>query len=233
MSTEKLPAVSLAIVEDDPATRAAWIKTVEGTVGWHLVWSAESVDAAIRLLEKNTPAVLLVDLGLPDGSGIEIIRRAKQLQSAAAIKVLVISVFGDERNVIGAIECGADGYLLKDASSEQVRVGIEEVLAGSAPISAAIAGHLLRRLRGPTTGQNAPAPTTRDRGFVDALTPREIEVLQYLAKGFSYRQVADLQQISVHTVGTHVKQIYQKLSVRSKNEAIFEAVQSGVITMGN
>ncbi len=142
-------------------------------------------------------------------------------------KVIVISVFGDVRSVVRAIEEGADGYLLKDADAAHVAEAIETVLAGGAPLSPAVAGHILARMR---RGPEA-VPTAAAEPGAAALTAKEMQVLELLAKGRSFKEVAIAHRISQHTVGDHVKSIYRKLSVNSRGEAVFKAVQSGLIRM--
>jgi len=125
--------------------------------------------------------------------------------------------------VVQSIEAGADGYLLKGAEPAEAANAIRSVLDGGAPISPSVAGHILARMRGrDSVPPGASGPT---------LSPREIAVLTDLAKGFRYKEVARLQGISPNTVGDHVKSIYRKLAVSSRSEAVFEAVQAGLIRL--
>ena len=164
---------------------------------------------------------LLVDLGLPDGSGIELIREARQVSPAT--QMLVITVFADEQHVMEAIEAGAHGYLLKDGSSDYIARSIAELLAGGAPISPPIARYLLRRFQlqsQPALARAAPM-----------LTAREREILSLVARGFKVPEIGELLQISGHTVTTHVLHLYRKLEVNSRSEAIYEAVHLGLIDL--
>lgn len=189
--------------------------------GFELVGLAETLRDGLRLIEQSID-VLLVDLALPDGSGLDLITLAHQKLTC---KILVISVFGDVRNVVRAIECGADGYLLKGADTLEVASAIRTVLAGGAPISPAVAGHILSRVRGNLArAEKEPKPAV-------TLTPKEVVILERLAKGLSFKEVARLEDISHHTVGDHVKAIYRKLAVNSRSEAVFEAVQAGLIRL--
>jgi DNA-binding NarL/FixJ family response regulator len=165
--------------------------------------------------------VLLIDLALPDGNGVELIREARA--KLPSIKIIVVSIFGDARSVVRAIEAGADGYLLKGAGEQQAEDAIRSVLGGGAPISPAVASHILARMRerGSSTRAELDAP----------LTEKETAVLIDLAKGFRYKEVARLHGISPHTVADHVKSIYRKLAVNSRSEAVFEAVQAGLIKL--
>ncbi|MBK9654766.1 MAG: response regulator transcription factor [Rhodanobacteraceae bacterium] len=164
--------------------------------------------------------MLLLDLGLPDGNGLDLIEDF----SARDVRVIVFSVLGDEQSVLAAIERGAAGYLLKDTAAGQMREAIAQVLAGGAPLTPAVAGHLLRKMR--RTEVAAPPADKSDTALMD-LTAREREVLMALARGFSYDETATMLEISKHTVNHHIKQIYAKLAVTSRSQAVFEAVQAG------
>ncbi|MBL8323428.1 MAG: response regulator transcription factor [Rubrivivax sp.] len=210
------------LLEDDPATRERLAGIVRGSPGLELAAAFGDLKSALAWLAAHEPPqVLLVDLQLPDGSGIDLIRAARRIAPAA--EAMVISVFGDEAHVVTAIEAGATGYLLKDASGEEIAMAIARLLAGEAPISSAIARHLLRRFRA------APAPVPAAPPAASPLTPRETEVLQLIAKGLSYQRIAAALGMSPNTVTTHIKQIYRKLAVNSRGEAVFEAAQMGLL----
>lgn len=212
--------IRVAIVEDDDILRDELKERVGAAAQFVVIGAATTLQEAKGLCAQE-PDVFLVDLGLPDGSGLELIPHLRI--AAPACKVLVISVFGDVRNVVRAIELGADGYLLKDSDVSQVSEAIETVLAGGAPLSPAVAGHILKRVR------SDARPSERKE--VPRLTPREVALLESLAKGLTVKEVAAVHGISHHTVGDHVKAIYKKLAVSSRGEAIFEAAQSGLIRL--
>jgi DNA-binding NarL/FixJ family response regulator len=132
-------------------------------------------------------------------------------------------VFGDEQHVVEALEAGALGYLLKDGTAEYIGASILEMLAGGSPISPAIARHLLRRFRGGAPGE---AARTEE---LPRLSEREGEVLRLIVKGFTYAEIAELLGVSSHTVTTHVRGIYRKLEVHSRSEAVYEALQLGLV----
>ena len=212
---------TVMIIEDDAPTRARLVDAVAETDGLSIATAVGSLAEAHDYLGTHAPpSVMLVDIGLPDGSGIDLIRSSRKLEPAP--EAMVISVFGDERHVVSAIEAGASGYLLKDA--ENVAESIRKLLEGGSPISSSIARHLLRRFQQPE--QQAEAETD-----LPQLTPRETEVLQLIAKGFSFGEIADMLGLSVHTVTTHVKNTYRKLEVRSRGEAVFEALQRGIVEL--
>lgn len=210
------PRIRVLVVEDDPAIRESLAALVRASPSMCVSGEVDSVAGALFALRKPHD-VVLVDLALPDGSGIEIVREVAKHGRA---RTLVITVFGDEANVLGALEAGADGYLLKDSLA--IDESILQVMRGEAPMSPAIAAHLLRRWRGP-----APASATG----LPALAPRELQLLECLARGLSYREAAEELALSPHTVGDYVKGIYRKLSVNSRGEAVFTAMQRGLIRM--
>lgn len=189
--------------------------------GLEICGSADTLATGRALLASN-PDVLLIDLALPDGNGVDLIREARTQLSG--VKIIVVSIFGDARSVVRAIEAGADGYLLKGADPREAEAAIRSVLEGGAPISPAVASHILSRMR----------ERSAARAELDApLTEKEIAILTDLAKGFRYKEVARLHGISPHTVADHVKSIYRKLAVNSRSEAVFEAVQAGLIRLND
>ena len=211
---------TVLIVEDDEETRGYIADALGGEGGSYVVTTAATLEQGVELLEREPPDVMLVDLGLPDGNGLELIQRSRRLSSET--RALVISVFGDERSVITAIEAGARGYLLKSEAPEDLRLCVHQLLAGGAPISPGIAAHLLRRFREP-----APAPDDGVKG--SKLTAREREVLQLMVQGLTYKEAAKTLGISRNTVASHIKHIYRKLEVDSRGEAVFEALSRGIL----
>ena len=210
----------ILIVEDDEPTRERLVRALAAHADEiELAAAVGTCREALLALRSDPPEVLLVDLDLPDGHGIELIRAARSL--SADTLSMVVTVFGDEKSVLGAIEAGARGYLLKDESAEGVGVAILQLLAGGSPITPAIAQHLILRFQ-----ERAPS-AEREAG--PALSKRELEVLELVVKGFSFGEIAGLLALSPHTVGTFVRRIYRKLEVRSRGEAVFEALQLGIV----
>lgn len=212
--------IPVLVVEDDRVTRQALIDKVEQDPGLTVSGAAGTLSDGRRLIESGPARVALMDLGLPDGDGTELIRLAAA--RTPPIEVMVITVFGDERHVIRALEAGATGYLLKDADAASVAQAIHDLLAGGSPISTSIARHLLKRFRREPA---APDASTAH------LTPREMEVLEVVSRGYSNAEIGTLLHLSLHTVNSHIKSIYRKLAVRSRSEAVFEAVQQGLINI--
>lgn len=226
------------IVEDDPQMREFFAASVERAPELALVASVGTAAQALAVLDdsKVSVDVLLTDLGLPDGSGLEVIRHARRKHPEC--EPLVISMFGDEENVLASIEAGALGYIHKDAAPGDVAHIILEMKAGASPISPMIARRVLFRyfaLQGKVANDAAQISdaTTRKEasiGLSDELSKREKEVLEMIARGFSYAEISRLQAISVHTVQSHIKNLYRKLAVHSKNEAVYEATRMGLLT---
>lgn len=210
------PRRTVLLVEDDDPTRKRLAASVADQPELHLVAAVGSVAEARQALERGFPDVLLTDLGLPDGSGIDLIRELRR--AGASTQAMVVTVFGDERHVANALEAGALGYLLKDASSESIGHSILELLDGGSPISPAIARYVLRRL------QPGDAPEERP-----LLTERETDVLRLLVKGFTAPEVAGLLGITGHTVKTHIRKVYEKLEVHSRGEAVAEAIHLNLV----
>lgn len=215
---------AVAIVEDDPFVRRHVARLIEAHPELDLVGQAGTL-AEGRALLAAAPHLVVIDLGLPDGSGLDLIREAAARTPPP--RLLVLTVFGDESSVLSAVAAGADGYVLKDSADEALCADMIETLNGGSPISASVAAYLLRRLRRDEDA-TPPEATMPDASPV---TPREVELLNLLARGLSYREVAGALNISHHTVGAHIKAIYRKLAVNSRSEAVFEAVQSGLIRL--
>ncbi len=233
--------IGVLIVEDEPEFLSRFSAAVLGDPQLRLMGAVSTGKAGLALLDAQPPDVLLVDLGLPDISGIELIRHAARHHTGC--DCLVVTMFADDGHVLGSIEAGATGYLLKDASAARIAAAIHEVREGGSPISPSIARRVLARFRaGPPAGaagsatpaltaRGAPVqtPTQTPAAEPSPLSERETELLRLVAKGFSFEAVAEVLCISPHTVVTHVKNIYRKLAVHSRGEAVHEARQMGLL----
>lgn len=203
--------VTIALVEDDDGTRKRLVASILRDPELRLVGEYRNGGEALASLAAGAPNVFLVDLGLPDISGLEVVR--KVAAGYPSCNILVVTVFGDEESIIGALEAGARGYLLKGALEHDIAEDIRHLRSGGSPLSPVIARQVLKRL----------LPAKAVAADDTLLTPRESEILNAIARGFSYAETAGLLHISVQTVHTHLKNIYKKLSVHSKTEAVFEA----------
>jgi len=218
---------TVMVVEDDTKILNRFCRIIAADPELELFAAVGSLAAALQVVRERAPDVLLTDLGLPDGSGIALIRETTRLHPATDI--MVITVFGDEQHVMQSIEAGATGYIIKDSLPE-VFVGlIKQLVEGGSPISPVIARQLLKRFKGAPA--DMPAPTTQPAMPAEdaGLSPRESEVLSLIAKGFSFGEIAKLLGVSQHTITTHVKKIYQKLAVHSRGEAVYEAGKLGLL----
>ncbi len=222
------------IVEDEPELLLKFATAVQSDPLLALSGAVPTGKAGMALLDALKPDVLLVDLGLPDISGIEVIRHSALHHPNT--DVLVVTMFGDDQHVLASIEAGATGYLLKDALADRICVSIHELRAGGSPITPSIARKVLARFRLPVpatiqaSSKNPGAKSAVSDGSSPAsLTEREVDILRLVAKGLSFNEVGDSLGISPHTVVAHVKKIYRKLAVHSRGEAVFEAGQMGLL----
>ncbi|MFN9805337.1 MAG: response regulator [Betaproteobacteria bacterium] len=215
---------TVIIVEDEPEFRRRFAQIVESEPSMRLAGVASTRREAQTLLEKEPFDVLLIDLGLPDGNGIDLIKQVSQTRPEADI--MVVTVFGDEQHVVSSIEAGATGYILKDSTPADVISCIRLLRAGGSPVSPVVARSVLRAIR----NRMAAEPATRaPQPESNPLSTRETEILQLLAKGMSFNEIGEILGISPHTVTAHIKKIYRKLAVHSRGEAVYEATQMGLL----
>ncbi|HEX4879462.1 MAG TPA: response regulator transcription factor [Limnobacter sp.] len=227
------PPIGVILVEDDPATQDHLVKVIGDSPQLALLGYANTASDAYALLFMTEPKVALIDLGLPDSSGIQIIEWLSK--NKPDTESLVITAFGDEDHVVRSLEAGASGYLLKDYSGAELEAHIVEVANGGSPISPLIARQLLGRIQGRSPLANAsPREQTlelQEARKSCAITDRELMVIQQVAKGFTAQEIANQMGISTHTVATHVKRIYKKLHVHSRSEAVYEASLLGLLDL--
>jgi len=213
----------ILVVDDDDAFRESVCAAIARDTGMVLAAQGNSVAAARQAIGKVSFDVALIDLGLPDGNGIDLILEISRTRPD--VDIMVVTVFGDEAHVLASIEAGATGYLLKRSLTDTLGATVRELRAGGSPISPVIARQLLQRFKRDTPGSPQPAAVVDDGG----LSEREREVLLFIAKGFTVGEIANMLHLSAHTVATHVKHIYRKLAVHSRTEAVFEAGRMGLL----
>lgn len=223
LSGSFIAMIRVALVEDDLHFHASLTAAINQAADMQLRASARTLAEGMALLADEAPDVLLVDLGLPDGSGIELIRAARQHWPRC--DVMVVTVFGDESHVLWAVENGASGYLLKDYPPERIVEEVRNLANGGSPINPYIARQILKRFQA-SSSPPAPAPDTTAR---PALSERELDVLRLITKGFNYNEIASLLTVSRQTVLTYVRRIYLKLGVNSQTQAVFEARRHGIL----
>lgn len=218
------PRWRVVLLEDDADMRGFFESCVNAHPALELAASFGMLAPARAWFAQHQADVLLADLALPDGHGLELL--AHVVRSQPGCDVLVISVFGDEDTVIACVEAGAVGYIQKDATPADVAQIIVDVKQGASPISPMIARKLLARVH--QNGQRE-ALAAVPAAAAHLLTPRETEVLELIARGYSYAEIARLQAVSKHTVQSHIKNLYSKLAVHSRGEAVFEASRMGLL----
>ena len=210
--------IHVVIVDDDLGFRDTLSSVVQAAPDMFLAGTAGTRAEGLAVLNGPPADVLLVDLGLPDGSGIDVIKAAVLFWPSCS--VMVSTNFGDETHVMRSIEAGAAGYLLKDSSPSKILDEIRSLASGGSPISPIIARQVLARFR-----LNTP-PAAAQELVADSstlLSAREKEVLDFITKGFTTQEIAKLMELSHFTVRSFVRRIYSKLKVSSKAEAIYEA----------
>lgn len=223
-----MQTTSVALVEDDPAARQRFEQAIQAAPDLRLVASFEFGKDALSWLENHRPDVLLTDLGLPDIPGLAVLTYCARRHPGCDI--MVITLYDDEAHVVRSLEAGASGYLLKDSLHDEIVKHIRDLRAGGAPMTPVIARQVLKRFR-----INLPAQQQADSVAADpatTLTARELFILNRVAQGFRYSEIAALEDISINTVHTHVRNIYGKLAVHSRSEAVYEAMQMGLIEKG-
>ena len=201
-------SISVGIVEDDDVLRKSLARLVSDTRGMQCLAACSSGEEAMQKLPPLKPQVVLMDLNLPQMPGTECIRRLKELLPST--QVIVLTVYEDSEHIFRALKAGASGYLLKRSEPDEVLEAIKNASEGGAPMSSQVAQRVVHSFHEPAS---ASLDTT-------TLTDREKEILTFLSKGFANKEIAEKMSISVPTVRTHLRHIYEKLHVRSRTEAI-------------
>lgn len=225
-----MPVNTVLVVEDDHPTRERLCDAIAAQPDMRVGFACDRVAPALAWLEQHRPVVLLTDLGLPDGSGIEIIKQCYARYPDC--NILVITMFGDEKNVLSSVEAGATGYILKDSDQLDVGRAMRELLAGGSPMSPVIARKVLNRARAYEDRRPDPAAESTSRPAATGrqlLTAREAEALNLIARGYTYDETAQRLSVSLSTVQTYVRSIYGKLAVNSRGQAVVEAHRQGLL----
>ncbi|WP_223277509.1 response regulator [Phaeocystidibacter luteus] len=215
----KKPALRVVIVEDNPNMAAAMTEKISFFDELELVGHAPDGVEGVAMIKQENPDLVLMDIQMPHMDGIDATLQVKSF--APHVKVIITTVMDDNEHIFHAIKAGADGYLLKDADPGMLRDAVLEVMEGGAPMSPNVARKALTLLR---TGAE-PERHSSDR---DLLSSRETEILKELSKGSVYTEVAESLFIAPSTVRKHVENIYKKLQVHSKIEAIDLARRKGL-----
>jgi DNA-binding NarL/FixJ family response regulator len=210
--------IAVAIVEDNPDIRMGTSYILRTSRSCSVVGEYANAEGLIDDFDRTAPDVVLMDIGLPGINGIEAIELLKR--EHPRVEIVVLSVYEDDANVFRAICVGASGYIAKPVMPQQLLEAVEQAFGGGTPMSPHIARKVLEMFR-----QNAPPPKADYR-----LTPRELEVLELLVKGDNYKSMADKLFLSVFTVCAHIRNIYEKLHVHSKSQAVAKAITEQVVS---
>jgi DNA-binding NarL/FixJ family response regulator len=206
--------IRLLIVDDHPVVRAGLVGMLSDEPGFEVVGEASDGDQAIRVAAATRPDVVLMDLRMPGVGGVE---ATAQITAAGDAKVLILTTYESDDQILAAIEAGASGYLLKAAPQAEIVAGIHSVAAGQTALSPRVAARLVERMRAP-----APAPDA-------VLTAREIDVLRLVATGNSNKQIAVALGIGESTVKTHLLKVFEKLGVADRTRAVTLAMERALL----
>ena len=198
---------TVAIVEDNKTTREGLETIINLSPDFRCVCTCSTAEEALRVLPKLEPELVLMDIQLPNMSGVECVARLKEL--LPALKAIMVTVYEDPDRVFSALRAGASGYLLKRSTPDEVLNAMREVQLGGGAMSGEIARKVIGYFREQTTAKNE----------VEELTPREREVLELVVHGLSNKEICERLNVTVAAVRFHLKHIYQKLHVHSRTEA--------------
>jgi len=201
-------AITVSIVEDDAGMREILVDWINQAEGFRCVSNHASGESAMESIPKHKPQVVIMDINLPGINGVEAVRRLKPLVPAA--QFVMLTVYEDEDHIFQALQAGATGYLLKHTIREELITALRDVSGGGSPMTTNIARKVVQAFTQATT----PKPGVAD------LSARESEVLQLLARGYLYKEIADELKVAVPTVNTYIRRVYEKLHVRSRGEAV-------------
>jgi DNA-binding NarL/FixJ family response regulator len=206
-------AISIAIVEDDAMIRENLSRLINETAGFHCAAVYANAEEALQHIPRECPDVVLMDLNLPGLSGIECVRRLKRL--APRLQIMIVTVYEDSDKVFAALQAGAGGYLLKRTPPDKLLEAIREIHQGGAPMSSYIARKVVQSFHESASGNLD----------LDALSPREEEILHLVAAGYHNKEIATQLHISTDTVRVHLRNIYEKLHVNSRSQAVVKMLQ--------
>ncbi len=205
----------LVIVEDDPILRESLKLLLAGETEITVAGAYGSAEDALRALKKSAPDGMLADLGLPGMTGIELIKKAKD--ELPSLEIMAHTVFEDRENVFSAIKAGASGYILKGSSPREIVEAIHAIHKGGAPMSPKIARKIIHEFQDENTGDQY------------ILSQREKDIVKCIEQGLTYKEISIRLKISSHTVHTHIKNIYEKLQAKDRDEALLKARKTGII----
>lgn len=224
------PPIRVFVVEDQTKILKNQLKLLEGHPELSIIGTALSGETGLEEVRRLKPDVLLLDLGLPRMSGIDVTRAVKA--EFPSIEILIFTIFDEEDKVLEAVKAGASGYLLKGTPADKMVEAIKEVHAGGTVIQPNLARRLLKHFRVGEPPSSTPEPANqREEPEGKKLSARETEILQLIAKGVSNSEAATMLTLSKATIRTHLEHIYRKLEVTNRVEAVTEGLRKGLIQM--
>jgi DNA-binding NarL/FixJ family response regulator len=210
--------IKVIIVEDSQSLRISLFHLIDGSAGFRCVGAYEDCLNLMENVAKDKPHVVLMDIQMPGISGIEAVSMLKE--KYPDLKILMQTIFEDEAKIFQSILAGASGYILKNTSPARILEFIKETYEGGAPMSPTVATKVLKMMV-------QQSPSAKQSSF--DLSEREKEILSFLVEGMSYKMIADACFISADTVNGHIKNIYKKLQVHSKGEAVAKAIKGNIV----
>lgn len=217
--------IRILLADDHALLRQGTAELLQHEKDFEIVGQAENGQEAVRMAHEMEPDIVLMDVRMPGLSGIEATRQIRK--ELPRIQVLVLTAYDDDQYVFSLLQAGASGYLLKTAPANELIRSIHQVRTGESPLSPAIARKVVARLNAGRSSNSV----SEGADSSDALTPREVEILQFLARGMSNRDIAEALYISERTVQTHLTNIFAKMQVSSRLEAVLKGIRLGWLTL--
>ena len=208
-SVAEIVQIKVAIVEDDEGIRAGLSTLIRRASAFRLAGDYPDAEAALREIPRHPPDVVLMDINLPGMNGVECVRQLKA--SVPKVQFLMLTVYEDSESLFNSLKAGASGYLLKRTASSRLLEAIRDVYGGGSPMTPQLARRVVQFFSRPPAEGDSP---------VSRLTPGEKEFLDQLANGYAYKEIADRMKISIDTVRSYVRTVYEKLHVHSRTEAV-------------
>lgn len=210
--------IKVAIFEDNNNMREGLFQLINGSNGFICTGAFPNCDDLLQRIEKSNPDVIVMDIEMPGISGIEGVKVVKE--KFPNIKILMETIFDDDEKIFNSICAGAEGYILKNTAPVEILSAIKEIYEGGSPMTPTIANRVLKMVK---------SQRASDSKNIFNLTDREKEILSCLVEGMSYKLIADECTISIDTVNVHIKNIYKKLQVHSKSEAVAKAIKGRIV----
>lgn len=210
--------IKVVIFEDNNNMREGLFQLINGSNGFTCTGAFPNCDDLVHRIERSNPDVIIMDIEMPGISGIEGVKLVKE--NFPEMKILMETIFDDDAKIFDSICAGAEGYILKNTAPVEILSAIKEIYEGGSPMTPTIANRVMKMVKNQHTS---------DSKNIFNLTDREKEILSCLVEGMSYKLIADECNISIDTVNVHIKNIYKKLQVHSKSEAVAKAIRGKIV----